>query len=92
MSDFTDVALVDGVGTRKVITIPASEVAPITLRFPHQGTTKTSSQVLVQFDRANGEQDADGRPVYRMRGSGLPAIRIKVRPSEPSINRPRWHR
>lgn len=69
------VTLVDGVGHPKVIDIEEQSIFPITIPFPHPQRGAREAQVIVKFDRSNGEEDPMGRQIYRMRGSGLPALR-----------------
>ena len=75
MAAVVDVTLVDGVGRPKVIKITEQTVMPITIPFPHPQRGEREAQVMVKFDRVNGEMDPAGRQVYRMRGSGLPELR-----------------
>lgn len=69
------ITLVDGVGRPKVHTLPDCTLLPNVIRWPHPQRGEGEAQVMVHFDRMNGEFDAYGRQIYRQRCTGLPVLR-----------------
>lgn len=69
------VTLVDGVGRPKLLPLPDAEDLPAFIGYAHEGV-KSGPHRLVKFIRCP-DLDLDGRPIYRLRGSGTPSIRYE---------------
>jgi len=81
-----EICLVDGVGQPKVIDLPDDPIAPIVVKYAHEGISSGPDRV-VNFYRCT-EVDPAGRPVYRMKVDGpVPALREYLLPLRTEFRR-----
>ncbi len=77
---FSEYLLVDGVGRPHIVLVQDALVPATVIRWPHPVQVDAEPLLMVNFDRSKTDPIVDGRQIYRMRGSGLPAVRLDYLP------------